>query len=157
VPALARRAAHVVMLQRSPTYVLSLGRDDSHARRLFQILPAAAAARVVRLENIALTAGSYALARRRPALAKRVLRRAAARQLPPGFDVDRHFGPSYDPWDQRLCIAADGDLFAAIRSGKASVVTDRIDSFTDAGLRLASGAELEADLVVTATGLRLEL
>jgi cation diffusion facilitator CzcD-associated flavoprotein CzcO len=98
---------------------------------------------------------SFQLSRRRPELVKSIVRRQVSRSLPSGFDVDTHFKPSYDPWDQRLCLVPDGDLFAAIGSGRASVVTDHIDSFTETGLRLRSGAELEADVIVTATGLNL--
>jgi cation diffusion facilitator CzcD-associated flavoprotein CzcO len=97
----------------------------------------------------------YQLSRRRPHLAKAMIRKGAIRQLPPGYDVDTHFRPRYQPWDQRLCLIPDGDLFTAIRAGKVSVVTDQIAELTETGLRLASGAELEADIVVTATGLRL--
>src|SRR5207248_9911026 len=95
------------------------------------------------------------LSRRRPTLMRKLIRRAAVKQLPAGYDVDTHFNPRYQPWDQRLCLAPDGDLFAAISSGRASVVTDELVEFTETGLRLASGAELAADIVVTATGLRL--
>src|SRR5690606_25962588 len=93
--------------------------------------------------------------RRAPRLMRRLLRRGVERQLPPGYDVATHFEPHYDPWDQRLCLVPDGDLFRAIRRGRASVVTDAIDTFTERGIRLASGRELEADIAVTATGLNL--
>jgi cation diffusion facilitator CzcD-associated flavoprotein CzcO len=101
------------------------------------------------------TQAFYQLSRRRPAFVKRVLRRALRRQLPDGFDIDTHFTPRYDPWDQRFCIVPDGDLFTAIREGRVSVVTDRIERFTEKGVRVGSGDELEADIVVTATGLEL--
>ena len=97
----------------------------------------------------------YQVSRRAPGFMKKLLRRGVADKLPPGYDLDKHFKPSYEPWDQRLCFVPDGDLFEAMSSGKASVVTDRIETFTEKGLRLASGAELEADIVVTATGLNL--
>jgi cation diffusion facilitator CzcD-associated flavoprotein CzcO len=105
--------------------------------------------------NALMTQGSYQLSRRRPALMKRVLKAGVRRELPKGYDVDTHFTPTYDPWDQRLCVVPDGDLFRAIRAGTASVETDRIASFTERGLLLESGRELEADVIVTATGLEL--
>src|SRR5262249_55291143 len=99
--------------------------------------------------------GFFQLSRRRPALVKRILRRGVEQQLPAGYDVDTHFTPTYDPWDQRLCLAPDGDFFKAISSGAASVVTDRIETFTERGLLLESADELEADVVISATGLEL--
>jgi cation diffusion facilitator CzcD-associated flavoprotein CzcO len=157
VPALAREAEHVVMLQRSPSYVLSLPTEDPIAAALGRRLSARLTARLVRLKDISLTALTYTLCRRAPERAAQILRRAAERQLPPGYDVDRHFTPRYAPWDQRLCIAANGDLFRAIRAGTASIVTDRVEAFTETGIRLAGGEELPADIVVTATGLNVEL
>ncbi len=154
VPAMAEHAEHVTMLQRSPSYVLAMPGRDPVARALRR-LPARVADPVVRWKNILMTSASYRLARRRPALARRVLRAGAVKQLPEGYDVDTHFNPRYDPWDQRLCLVPDGDLFRVLSDGSASVVTDTIDTFTERGIRLASGTELEADLVVTATGLRL--
>jgi cation diffusion facilitator CzcD-associated flavoprotein CzcO len=151
VPALAERAAHVTMLQRSPSYVVSLPAEDPIALALRRALPAKLAYSIVRWKNVLLTMLSFQLSRRRPALVKKLVRRGVQRRLPPGYDVDTHFKPSYGPWDQRLCLVPDGDLFEAISAGHASVVTDRIETFTEGGLRLASGAELEADLVVTAT------
>jgi cation diffusion facilitator CzcD-associated flavoprotein CzcO len=109
----------------------------------------------MRWKNVTLTTLFFQLSRRAPKLAKALIRRGVEKQLPAGYDIDTHFTPSYDPWDQRLCLVPDGDLFAAISNGRASVVTDRIETFTERGIRLASGAELEADLVVTATGLNL--
>jgi monooxygenase len=155
VPALAREAAHVTMLQRSPSYVLSLPGRDPLAERLRARLPARLAHPIVRWKNVLVTMATYQLSRRRPALMKRLLRAGAIRQLPAGYDVDTHFKPQYDPWDQRLCLVPDGDLFRAIADGRASIATDRIDAFTERGIRLASGKELEADLVVTATGLNM--
>ncbi|HVI17453.1 MAG TPA: NAD(P)/FAD-dependent oxidoreductase, partial [Gaiellales bacterium] len=110
---------------------------------------------VVRWKNVMIQAGFFRLARRWPKFVRNLLRRAAMRELPDGFDIDTHFNPRYEPWDQRMCIVPDGDLFAAISSGAVSVVTDRIDTFTESGIRLASGEVLEADLVVTATGLQM--
>ncbi|MDI6102735.1 NAD(P)/FAD-dependent oxidoreductase [Actinoplanes sp. NEAU-A12] len=155
VPAMADRAAHVTMLQRSPTYILSLPAEDPIANRLRRVLGAGRAYAIVRWKNVAMSTLIYQLSRRRPHVMRSLLRKAAIRQLPPGYQVDTHFKPRYQPWDQRLCFVPDGDLFAAITRGRASVVTDRIAEFTEAGLRLESGAELEADVVVTATGLRL--
>jgi len=155
VPAMAERAAHVTMLQRSPTYVISLPGEDPIAKRLRRWLPRRLAYPLVRWKNVLLTTASYQLSRRRPDLAKSLIRGGLERHLPAAYDIDRHFTPSYNPWDQRLCLVPDGDLFEAIRAGRASVVTDRIASFTETGLRLESGEELEADLVVTATGLNL--
>ncbi len=155
VPAIADRAAHVTMLQRSPTYILSLPAEDAIANRLRRMLGARRAYPIVRWKNVAIGTLIYQLSRRRPSLVKSLIRKAATRRLPPGYDVDTHFEPRYQPWDQRLCFAPDGDLFAAISQGRVSVATDRIAELTEAGLRLESGAELEADIVVTATGLQL--
>jgi monooxygenase len=157
VPALAEQAAHVTMLQRSPTYIISLPGEDPIANGLRRLLPARTAYSIVRWKNVLLQLLSYQLSRRRPTFMRKVLRRGVTRNLPVGYDVDTHFTPSYDPWDQRLCLVPDGDLFTAIRSGGASVVTDHVDTFTESGIRLRSGDELEADVVVTATGLNLLL
>ncbi|HEU5155808.1 MAG TPA: NAD(P)/FAD-dependent oxidoreductase [Streptosporangiaceae bacterium] len=148
-------AAHVTMLQRSPTYILSLPAEDVIANRLRRLLGDRGGYMLTRWKNVALQALTYRLSRRRPNLVRSLIRKAVVRQLPPGYDVDTHFKPTYQPWDQRLCLVPDGDLFAAIRKGRASVVTDHIEEFTETGLRLRSGAELQADIVVTATGLRL--
>ena len=155
VPALAERAAHVTMLQRSPSYVLSIPSRDPIANRLRRLLGDRRAHALVRRKNIWQQTQVYRLSRRYPRLVRRVLRALQRRALPPGYDVDTHFNPAYDPWDQRLCMVPDGDLFRAIRAGRASVVTDRIETFTRTGVRLESGAELEADVIVTATGLNL--
>ncbi|WFE35770.1 NAD(P)/FAD-dependent oxidoreductase [Micromonospora sp. WMMD975] len=155
VPAMAERAAHVTMLQRSPTYVISLPSRDRFADAARRWLPPTAAYAVTRWKNVLLGVANFQLSRRAPGLVKRYLRRAAKGRLPAGYDVDRHFSPRYDPWDQRLCVVPDGDLFTALADGRASVVTDTIDTFTAYGIRLASGAELPADIVVTATGLNL--
>ncbi|MEU1688513.1 NAD(P)/FAD-dependent oxidoreductase [Micromonospora sp. NPDC005707] len=155
VPAMAERAGHVTMLQRSPTYVISLPSRDPVADAARRWLPAKAAYAVTRWKNVALGVANFQLSRRAPGLVKRFLRRAARGKLPVGYDLDRHFSPRYNPWDQRLCVVPDGDLFAALRAGTASVVTDTIDTFTERGIRLASGEELPADVVVTATGLNL--
>ncbi|MGH3744235.1 MAG: flavin-containing monooxygenase, partial [Mycobacteriales bacterium] len=157
VPAMADEAASVTMLQRSPTYIASLPGEDPIAKGLRRFLPKSIVAPLVRWKNIALMVGSYQLAQKRPEIVKKALRKGQEKMLPPGYDIDTHFSPSYNPWDQRLCVVPDGDLFRAIREGKAEVVTDHIDTFTPAGVRLKSGRELDADIVVTATGLELQL
>jgi monooxygenase len=155
VPALAQRARHVTMLQRSPSYVISLPAVDPVAGLLARVLPARLAYPVLRWKNVLIALAIYGFSRRRPVAMRRLLRRLVRHRLPPGFDVDTHFNPRYEPWDQRMCFVPDGDLFAAIGAGRASVVTDRIATFTETGLALASGAELEADMIVTATGLKM--
>jgi len=157
VPALAAQAEHVTMLQRSPGYVGVLARTDRWAGWLHRRLPAGAAYAVLRWKYLLTGMAAFQLSRRRPERMKALLRRGVESRLPAGFDVDRHFTPRYDPWDQRLCFAADGDLFAALRSGRASVLTDRIAAVTLTGLTLESGTEVPADILVTATGLRLLL
>lgn len=156
VPALAERAAHVTMLQRSPSYVLSLPRHDPFAGPLRRLLPPEAAYRVIRWKNILGSVGIYGLSRRWPGLIRRLLRFLQRRHLSQ-TDIDTHFAPRYDPWDERMCIVPDGDLYKALQSGRASVVTDTIDTFTETGIRVASGGVIEADVVVTATGLNLLL
>jgi monooxygenase len=155
VPALAESAEHVTMLQRSPSYVVSLPGEDPIAKGVRRVLPSKAAYAVVRWKNVLVAMLVYQLSRRRPRLVKRLVRRAIERQLPPGYDVDTHFKPSYDPWDQRMCLVPDSNLFAALSSGRASIATDHVDTFTPGGVRLRSGRELQADIVVTATGLNL--
>jgi cation diffusion facilitator CzcD-associated flavoprotein CzcO len=156
VPALAEKARKVTMLQRSPTYVISLPGEDRIANGLRRVLPAKAAYALARWKNVLLQMASYQLSRRRPNTMRRLVRKGVEKALPPGYDVDRHFEPTYNPWDQRLCLVPDGDLFEAISSGRAEIVTDTIERFTKTGLRLASGDELEADVIVTATGLNLQ-
>ena len=155
VPALTQLGAHVTMLQRSPSYVLSLPEHDVVADLLGKVLPQRAAYAAARWKNIKLSTAIYVLCQKYPARARAVLQGGVRRRLPAGYDVDTHFTPSYDPWDQRMCLVPDADLFKAIGSGAAEVVTDHIESFTPSGLRLKSGLELEADIVVTATGLNL--
>ncbi len=155
VPALARTAGHVTMLQRSPTYVLSRPRRSRTARALRRVLPRRWAEPAVRWLHALMTQGFYQVSRRRPEQVRAGLIERVAQQLPADYDVARHFTPRYDPWDQRVCVVPDGDLFAALREGRASVVTDTVDTFTPHGIRLASGDELAADVVVTATGLEL--
>jgi monooxygenase len=155
VPALAGTAGHVTMLQRSPSYILTLPAEDPIAARLRSMLGERRGSAVTRWKNVLAQSLIYRLSRRRPDMIRRWIRKLTIKQLPEGYDVDTHFKPDYNPWDQRLCLVPDGDLFRVISDGRASVVTDRIATFTEHGLRLESGAELEADIVVTATGLRL--
>ncbi|MET0233620.1 MAG: NAD(P)/FAD-dependent oxidoreductase [Kibdelosporangium sp.] len=155
VPAMAEQAQHVTMLQRSPTYILTMPEKDIVANTLRRLIGPRRAYPIARWKNVLLATLIYQLSRRRPNIVRSVIRRAAARQLPPGYDVDIHFKPRYQPWDQRLCLVPDGDLFTSIRRRTASVVTGQIKEFTETGLRLESGEELAADIIVTATGLRL--
>ncbi len=155
VPALAAEGARVTMLQRSPTYIASLPSVDPFAEWARRVLPERLAFPTVRWKNILQQIALYQLSRRRPGTMKRLLRKVLDAELPAGYDIDRHFSPRYDPWDQRLCLVPDGDLFRAIRAGTASVVTGEIEAFGERGIRLRSGEELEADVVVTATGLNL--
>lgn len=155
IPALAERAAHVTMLQRSPSYVVSLPGEDPAAKLLRRLLGAKAAYSIVRWKNVLVTMLVFQLSRRRPGFVRKLVRRGVERRLPAGYDIDTHFKPSYDPWDQRMCLVPNGDLFEAISAERASVVTDQIDTFTERGIRLRSGAELDADLIITATGLNL--
>jgi len=156
VPELAKQAAHVTMLQRSPTYIISLPSRDPIADWLREQLPARSAYAVTRWKNVLLTMGFYQYARRFPARAKRLLVSGTLKELRDVPDAALHFTPSYNVWDQRLCLVPDGDLFHALRSGRASVATDHIASFTEDGIALTSGAHLPADLIVTATGLQLQ-
>jgi cation diffusion facilitator CzcD-associated flavoprotein CzcO len=155
VPALAKDAQHVTMLQRSPSYILSRPAHDPLARPIQRALPRKLAGSVMRWKNALLTTLAYQVSRRYPRFVKKLLRAGAERQLPPGYDLDTHFKPRYEPWDQRLCLVPDGDLFKTISDGDASIVTGAIETFTERGLKLASGEELEADIVITATGLNL--
>jgi cation diffusion facilitator CzcD-associated flavoprotein CzcO len=155
VPAMARDAAHVVMLQRSPTYVISRPDRDVVANFLRRILPATWAYALTRWKNVLLQQWVYRKTRTKPDEVRKYLLAQIRQALGPDFDVRKHFNPSYNPWDQRLCLVPNGDLFEAIRSGKASVVTDHIDTFTESGIRLKSGEEIAADIIVTATGLNL--
>jgi monooxygenase len=155
VPALAETAGHVTMLQRSPTYILPMPAEDAIATRLSALLGTRRGYAVTRWKNVLTMTLFYKLSRRRPAMIRDWLRKLTIKQLPAGYDVGTHFNPAYNPWDQRLCLVPDGDLFKAISKGRASVVTDRITKFTERGLQLESGDVLEADIVVTATGLQL--
>ncbi len=155
IPALAETAEHVTMLQRSPTYIVSLPEASPLAGRLRRWLPGRLGGTVTRWALALSTQGLYRLSRMRPAQVRKVLMKGVAEQLPEGYPVDEHFGPRYDPWDQRLCVVPNGDLFRAISDGRADVVTDTIDTFTPTGIRTSSGVEVDADIVVSATGLDL--
>ncbi len=157
LPSMAATAAHVTMLQRSPSYFIAMPGDDPIARILQKLLPEKWAYALTRKKNIALQQWIYRQTRARPERVRRVLLRRVRKELGPDYDVETHFTPSYDPWDQRLCLVPDGDFFAAIRAGKASVVTDRIDTFTETGIQLDSGVHLDADIIVAATGLELHV
>jgi cation diffusion facilitator CzcD-associated flavoprotein CzcO len=156
VPALATRAAHVTMLQRSPSYVVSRPAQDKIANFLRRLFPVRFAYAITRWKNVLLGTFFYNLSRKRPSVMKRLIAKGVKKELGKDFDT-KHFTPSYNPWDQRLCLVPDSDLFRAIRDGRASIVTDEIETFTETGLKLKSGEHLEADLIVTATGLVLKL
>jgi monooxygenase len=157
VPAMAEHAEHVTMVQRSPSYVVTLPATDPIAEVLTRRLPAKVAYALVRWKNVLLTMLSFNLSRRYPDAMRKVIRRGVQRRLPEGYDVDTHFNPRYNPWQQRMCLVPDSDLFEALGRGDASIVTDGIETFTETGLKLSSGEELEADVIVTATGLNLLL
>ncbi|HVT25308.1 MAG TPA: NAD(P)/FAD-dependent oxidoreductase, partial [Rhizomicrobium sp.] len=157
VPEMAKDAAHVTMLQRSPTYVVSRPGEDAFANWLRRNLPAKLAYGIARWRMVLMGMFFFKLARSRPQQVKHNLIKMVRQELGPDYDVKTHFTPSYNPWDQRVCLVPDSDLFQSIKSGKASVVTDHIETFTPKGIKLKSGKELEADIIVTATGLALEL
>jgi monooxygenase len=158
IPALADSGAgHVTMLQRSPSYILSLPDEDPIAERLRRLLPEGAAYTATRWKNVAQQSILYQACRKLPQRMRRTLTSLVKRQLPEGYDVDKHFSPRYNPWDQRLCLVPNGDLFKSIRNGNADIVTESIERFTETGIKLTSGEELQADIVVTATGLNLQL
>jgi monooxygenase len=156
VPELAKAGAQVTMLQRTATYVLAMPSEDRIAEAIKALLPARLAHRVVRWRSILQGAAFYQFCQRFPGAARRLLLAGVRRGVGDAVDVDPHFDPPYRPWDQRLCLVPDGDLFEAIKAGRAAVVTDRIEGFTEGGVRLGSGDVLEADVVVTATGLELQ-
>jgi cation diffusion facilitator CzcD-associated flavoprotein CzcO len=155
IPELAKQAAHVTMLQRSPTYVISMPDKDIVANVLRKILPEKTAYAITRWKNITLQQWLYRRTRKNPQQVRKKLLKWVRKELGNDYDVDKHFTPTYNPWDERLCLVPNGDLFLAIRSGSASVVTDHIESFTETGIKLQSGDELPADIIVTATGLDL--
>jgi cation diffusion facilitator CzcD-associated flavoprotein CzcO len=155
VPAMTDKAEHITMLQRSPSYVLTRPSGDAFADRLRKWLPANLAHRLIRAKNASMAVLAYQFLRRWPERGRKLIKDGIAAQLGGKLSVDPHFSPRYKPWDQRLCFVPEGDLFAAIRDGKATVVTDQIEKFTPTGIKLASGKELPADIIVTATGLKM--
>ncbi len=155
VPAMAETAGHVTMLQRSPTYIVPVPSEDRIANTLPKLIGRERAYAVTRQKNVAKQRLIFRFCQQYPWAARRLIRHLNAKQLPAGYPVDEHFRPAYNPWDQRLCAVPDADMFKAIRDGRASVVTDQIATFTERGIRLQSGRELEADIIVTATGLNL--
>ncbi|MCO4763330.1 MAG: NAD(P)/FAD-dependent oxidoreductase [Myxococcales bacterium] len=157
VPAMSETAAHVTMLQRSPSYILSWPREDPLVALLDGRLPEKTAHAALRLKNVLLLMASYQFSKRFPRQARRFFIDRVRKELGESFDVERHFTPDYDPWDQRVCVVPEGDFFEALKAGRTSVVTDTIDTFTDKGIQLASGVELQADVIVTATGLQLQV
>ncbi len=157
VPELAKTAAKVTMLQRSPTYVVSRPAEDALANKLRRWLPAMLAYNLIRWRNVLMGMWFYRLTRRKPAQVKQTILDMVRAQLGPDYDVGRHFTPTYNPWDQRLCLVPDADLFEAIKAGKAEVVTEQIETFTASGIQLKSGQALRADIIVTATGLVLQV
>jgi cation diffusion facilitator CzcD-associated flavoprotein CzcO len=156
VPELAMKAAHVTMLQRSPTYVVARPSEDSIAATLRKRLPAKMAYALARWKNVLLGMYFYRLCKRKPERVKQLIQDGVRAALGPHFDVGKHFAPRYNPWDQRLCLAPDGDIFRAIRKGRASVITGEIETFTPSGVKLRDGEQVSADLIVTATGLELQ-
>jgi cation diffusion facilitator CzcD-associated flavoprotein CzcO len=157
VPEMAKAAGHVTMLQRSPTYVVSRPAQDAFANKLRRHLPASLAYHLIRWRNVLFGMYFFRLSRRRPAQVKNLILRGVKAALGPDYDIATHFTPRYNPWDQRLCLVPDGDLFRAIREKRVTVVTKEIDSFAANGVRLKDGSELEADIIVTATGLVLQV
>jgi monooxygenase len=155
VPSMAKDVGHIVMLQRSPTWVVSLPDTDRIANFLRRVLPARWAYAITRWKNVTMQQFLYGRTRTKPEQVARKLLDRVRKELGPTYDVETHFTPRYNPWDQRMCLVPNSDLFESIRSGKAEVVTDRIDRFTETGIALASGKQLDADIIVTATGLNL--
>ncbi|MCP5176957.1 MAG: NAD(P)/FAD-dependent oxidoreductase [Moraxellaceae bacterium] len=156
LPSMTDKAAHVTMLQRSPSYVISVPQEDIISNQLRKFLPEKIVYHMARVRNVGLSFGLYRYSRAKPAVMRRFLLSQVRRQLGQDFDMS-HFSPQYNPWDERLCAVPDGDLFKALRSGKGSVVTDHIDTFTEDGILLKSGKTLEADIIITATGLDIKL
>lgn len=156
IPAMADKTKHITMLQRSPTYIVSIPSTDMMSEGLRRFLPKTWVYQVARMRNVALQRLIFWLAKTRPSAIRRLILAGAKRQLGDSVDI-KHFTPKYNPWDERLCVVPDGDLFNTLKSGKASVVTDTIETFTEKGIKLKSGQELEADIIVSATGLNVQL
>src|SRR4029079_9270617 len=157
VPERAKTAARVTMLQRSPTYVISMPAEDAIANGLRRVLPLKLAYLLTRWKNVLFGMMFFQLSRRRPEIIKKLILKGARKALGPDYDIGTHFTPRYNPWDQRLCLVPNGDLFEAIKGGRVEVVTDPVETFTPQGIALRSGKQLAADVVVTATGLNLQL
>lgn len=157
VPELAKDAEHVTMLQRTPTYILPMPAVDPLAKPIRKYLPEKLAYRLIRWKNIGQFMGTFWFSRRFPNQAKKLIRYFAVKSLPEGFDVDKHFKPPYNPWEQRLCVVPDGDFFKSIKEGSVDVVTDHIKQFDETGIQLVSGEHIDADIIVTATGFDIEL
>jgi cation diffusion facilitator CzcD-associated flavoprotein CzcO len=156
IPSLTEKAAHVTMLQRTPSYMISSAKVEPTANAIRKVLPLPVAHWIVRWRNALIGCLLWLVARRAPEFSKRVLRRIAERNLPEGYDIDTHFTPPYDPWDQRLCFVIGADLYRKIADGSVDVVTDHIDRMDAAGIALKSGRHLDADVIITATGLQLQ-
>ncbi len=156
-PAMAAQAAHLTILQRSPSYVVARPSIDLIAKKLQARLPGWIAGPIIRWKNVLYNVFTFSLARKRPEMFAKLIHDKAREQLGPDYDMDPHFKPTYNPWDQRVCLVPDADLFKSIRSGKTDVVTDHIERFTETGLVLRSGRELQADVIVAATGLKVQL
>jgi cation diffusion facilitator CzcD-associated flavoprotein CzcO len=157
VPALAKRAKHVHMLQRSPSYILSRPEEDVINTRLKKVLPAKLAYFLTRWKNILLTSFFFFMSRKYPERTKTRVIEMVKEELGEEYDVEKHFTPSYKPWDQRMCLVPDGDLFNALKDKSATVVTDHIEKFTNEGILLKSGTELKADIIISATGIELNV
>jgi cation diffusion facilitator CzcD-associated flavoprotein CzcO len=157
VPAMADKTAHITMLQRSPSYVLSIPGIDPIANTTRKLFGDRISYPLNRWKNVFIATLLYQVSQRRPRFMKGLLRKGAIKQLPEGYEVDKHFKPKYNPWDQRMCMVPDGDLFRVIRKGQASIVTDHIETFNETGIKLKSGEQLDADIIITATGLNLQL
>jgi cation diffusion facilitator CzcD-associated flavoprotein CzcO len=157
VPEMAKTASHVTMLQRSPTYVVARPAEDALANKLRRNLSAKLAYHMIRWRNVLFGMYFFQLCRRKPDRAKELILGGVKMALGPDYDIGTHFTPRYNPWEQRLCLVPDGDLFKAIRDKTASIVTNQIERFTKSGIKLKDGSELEADIIVTATGLNLQV
>ena len=156
VPTMAETAAHVTMIQRSPTYIFNVPASDPIAKWLRRLAPNRAAYKLARIKNILLGVYLFSLSKRKPGKVRQYLRKMAIDDLGEDFDVDTHFNPAYDPWDQRLCLIPDGDFYKSLKEGSSSIITDHIDHFTETGVVMKSGAAVEADIIVPATGLQIQ-
>ena len=157
IPAMAEQATHVTMLQRSPTYIVARPVSEDGPRGILRFLPARLVHQLARWWSILFGIYFYTLTRRRPEVAKQRLLDLVRQQLGDEYDIDTHLTPEYNPWDQRLCLAPNGDFFTALKAGNVSIATDHIETFTEKGIKLRSGAELAADIIVTATGLTMKI